>query len=41
MAQFHWDPDSYLELMREEVPDYERLQDEAVSATGDHAGRIL
>ena len=34
MAQFHWDPHSYLELMRSEVPDYERLQDELVRATG-------
>jgi hypothetical protein len=25
MAQFHWDPDSYLALMHDEVPDYERL----------------
>lgn len=27
MGQFHWDPDTYLELMHSEVPDYERLQD--------------
>lgn len=27
-----WDPDRYLELMAEEVPDYERLQDEVVGA---------
>lgn len=27
--------------MREEVPDYERLQDETVGATGEHAERIL
>jgi len=33
MGQFHWDPDAYLELMRREVPDYERLQDELVAAT--------
>ncbi len=33
MAQFHFDPDSYLELMAEEVPDYARLQDEAAAAT--------
>jgi tRNA (cmo5U34)-methyltransferase len=26
MGQFHWDPASYLQLMEEEVPDYERLQ---------------
>lgn len=41
MAQFHFDPDSYLELMREEVPDYERLQEEAIAATGLHATRVL
>jgi tRNA (cmo5U34)-methyltransferase len=34
MAQFHWDPDSYLELMRAEVPLYERLQEEVAAATG-------
>jgi tRNA (cmo5U34)-methyltransferase len=32
MGQFHWDPESYLELMRSEVPDYERLQDEVARA---------
>lgn len=32
MGQFHWDPDSYLQLMSEEVPDYERLQDELAAA---------
>jgi tRNA (cmo5U34)-methyltransferase len=42
MAQFHWDPATYLELMREEVPAYERLQSEAVAATGGVAAeRIL
>jgi tRNA (cmo5U34)-methyltransferase len=41
MAQFHWDPDGYLELMRAEVPDYERLQDETANATGQGAARIL
>ena len=34
MGQFHFDPHSYLELMRSELPDYERLQDELVRATG-------
>ncbi len=32
-GQFHWDPDSYLALMRSEVPDYERLQAETAAAT--------
>jgi tRNA (cmo5U34)-methyltransferase len=42
MVQFHWDPASYLALMHEEVPDYERLQDETVAATGGAgAGRVL
>lgn len=30
MAQFHWDPDSYLALMRSEVPQYERYADTAL-----------
>jgi tRNA (cmo5U34)-methyltransferase len=34
MGQFHWDPDGYLKMVREEVPDYDRLQDEVASATG-------
>ena len=33
MAQFHFDPDSYLELMAAEVPAYARLQDEVAAAT--------
>lgn len=41
MGQFHWQPDSYLTLMRREVPDYERLQDETVAATGTDAKRVL
>jgi tRNA (cmo5U34)-methyltransferase len=34
MGQFHWDPDAYLQLMAEEVPDYARLQDEVALAAG-------
>lgn len=30
-----WDPDSYLELMAREVPDYGRLQDKLVEAVAD------
>jgi tRNA (cmo5U34)-methyltransferase len=41
VAQFHWDPASYLTMMREEVPDYERLQAEAAAATGADADRVL
>jgi tRNA (cmo5U34)-methyltransferase len=33
VGQFHWNPDEYRELMRAEVPDYERLQEELVAAT--------
>jgi tRNA (cmo5U34)-methyltransferase len=33
MTQFHFDPATYLELMREEVPAYERLQQEVAAAT--------
>jgi tRNA (cmo5U34)-methyltransferase len=31
--QFHFHPDEYLELVRREVPEYDRLQDEVVGAT--------
>lgn len=41
MAEFQWDPESYLSLMHEEIPEYERLQDEAVAATGAHVERVL
>jgi tRNA (cmo5U34)-methyltransferase len=42
MGQFHWDPDGYLELVRSEVPDYERLQDEVGRASdGIAATRLL
>jgi tRNA (cmo5U34)-methyltransferase len=41
VAQFHWDPDSYLALMHEEVPDYLRLQDETAAASGTGARRAL
>ena len=42
MAQFHWDPDGYLEMVRAEVPDYDRIQDELARATdGVDARRVL
>ena len=41
MAQFHWDPDSYLELMHTEIPDYERLQDETAAAAGGDVTNVL
>jgi tRNA (cmo5U34)-methyltransferase len=42
VGEFHWDPDSYLELVRSEVPDYEVLQNEVAAATdGIAAERLL
>jgi tRNA (cmo5U34)-methyltransferase len=42
MGQFHWDPDGYLAMVRTEVPDYDRLQDELARATeGVDAHRAL
>jgi tRNA (cmo5U34)-methyltransferase len=41
VRQYHWDPDDYVELMRAEVPDYERLQDETAGASAVGAGRVL
>ncbi len=33
MSQFHFDPATYLDMMRDEVPAYERLQDAVASAS--------
>lgn len=33
MGQFHFDPATYMDLMRSEVPSYPRLQEEVVRAT--------
>jgi tRNA (cmo5U34)-methyltransferase len=41
MGQFHFHPDDYLELMHEEMPAYERLQEAAAAATGSGARRLL
>ena len=41
MPQFHWDPESYLALMHEEVPEYERLQAETAAAARIDATRVL
>jgi tRNA (cmo5U34)-methyltransferase len=42
VGQFHWDPDAYLEMVRTEVPDYDRVQDELARATdGIDARRAL
>jgi L-threonylcarbamoyladenylate synthase len=39
--QFHFDPASYLQMIRDEVPAYERLQQELTLASGAGARRIL
>ena len=41
MAQYHWEPESYLALMQKEVPDYERLQEETAEAVGVSARQLL
>ena len=42
MGQFHWDPDTYVKIVRDEVPDYDRVQDELARATeGVQARRVL
>lgn len=41
MAPFQWDPSSYLKLMRAEIPEYERLQEETAAATGTGAAHVL
>jgi len=40
--QFHFDPATYLETIRAEVPAYDELQDAVAEATaGIHAERVL
>ena len=39
--QFHWDPDTYSDLIRKEVPRYEELQEAAVAAVPFVPERIL
>jgi len=40
--QFHFDPDTYLDMVRSEVPDYEQLQEEVARAAGEvRAATIL
>ncbi len=34
MRDYHFTPESYLSMMREAVPGYDRLQDETLAATG-------
>src|SRR5437867_13251624 len=40
-AQFHEDPDTYLDAIRAEVPRYDELQDEAVGAIPFPPARVL
>jgi tRNA (cmo5U34)-methyltransferase len=40
-GQFHFDPDSYTEMIRTDIPVYDRLQDELATATGSGARRVL
>ncbi len=39
--QYHFDPATYVEMVRSEVPGYDRLQDELVTASGTDAQRVL
>jgi L-threonylcarbamoyladenylate synthase len=39
--QFHFDPSTYGGMIRAEIPDYERLQEELAVASGAEASRIL
>jgi tRNA (cmo5U34)-methyltransferase len=41
MAQFHWKPDTYPELIRSEVPRYDELQEQAIAAIPFPPGRVL
>jgi tRNA (cmo5U34)-methyltransferase len=40
-AQFHWDPDTYLETIRAEVPRFDELQEAAVAAIPFAPERVL
>ncbi len=40
-AQYHFDPGGYQEMIRADIPAYDRLQDELTSASGAGAERIL
>ena len=41
MAQFHWKPDVYLDLIRAEVPRYDELQEQAIAAIPFAPERVL
>jgi len=40
-GQFHFDPRTYLQMMRSEIPVFDRLQEEVAAASGTGASRIL
>ena len=40
-AQFHWNPETYLELIRAEVPRYDELQEAAIEAIPFGPDRVL
>lgn len=41
MSQFHWDPESYLEMIRAEVPRFDELQAAAIDAIAAPPTRVL
>ena len=41
MSDFSWKPDDYLDLIREEIPRYEELQDQAIAAIPFAPERVL
>jgi tRNA (cmo5U34)-methyltransferase len=41
VRDYHFTPESYLSMMREAVPGYDRLQDETLAVTGQGARRVL
>jgi tRNA (cmo5U34)-methyltransferase len=41
MCQFHWKPDTYLDLIRSEVPRYDELQEAAIAAIPFPPERVL
>ncbi|MGH2993310.1 MAG: class I SAM-dependent methyltransferase [Solirubrobacterales bacterium] len=40
-AEFHWNPDTYLEQIRAEVPRYDELQEQAIDAIPFPPSRVL
>src|ERR1700753_1257704 len=41
MADFSWKPDGYLDLIKQEIPRYEELQDQAIAAIPFAPQRVL